>query len=98
MVTKIYIGALLILAPLAGNCQLLEFHSVKKLPSAVNSAGEESLPLLAPGGQDLFFTRALYSGNSGGKFSGIDVWTSQASASDWKSPSNVLPAGINNEG
>ena len=98
MVTKICIRVLFMLSPIAGNCQVLEFHSVRRLSAAVNSAGEEGLPLLAPDGHDLFFTRALYSGNSGGKFSGVDVWTSQAQANDWKSPSNALPADINNEG
>jgi hypothetical protein len=46
----------------------------------------------------LFFTRALYSGNAGGKFSGLDVWYSEASADSWKNASNALPGRLNNEG
>ena len=33
--------------------------------------------MLSPDGQHLYFTRALYAGNSGGKFSGLDVWFSR---------------------
>ena len=54
--------------------QTLEFDSLQKLPSAINSVGEEGLPLLAMDGSQLFFTRALYAGNAGGRFSGVDVW------------------------
>lgn len=78
--------------------QTLEFHSLKKLPSAINSVGEESLPLLAMDGNQLFFTRALYAGNAGGKFSGLDVWVSESNDDRWTSPSNNLPAEINNDG
>ena len=98
MVTNICIRLLFMLAPTTAMCQLLEFHSARKLPATVNSAGEEGLPLLTPDGHDLFFTRALYSGNSGGKFSGLDVWTSETSVNSWNTPTNALPAGINNEG
>lgn len=82
-----------------GIAQKMEFYSLSKLPQGVNSIGEESLPLLsAPDGRHLFFTRALYSGNSGGKFSGIDVWFSEANDDRWGSPSNDVPGSINNEG
>ena len=78
--------------------QKMEFRSVKKLPQGVNSISEESLPLLSTDGNQLFFTRALYAGNSGGKFSGMDVWYSEANADRWTNPSNNVPGGINNEG
>ncbi|MGC1244540.1 MAG: hypothetical protein WA874_23330 [Chryseosolibacter sp.] len=84
--------------PLFATAQLLEFHSVRKLPAAVNSTGEESLPLLSPDGRQLFFTRALYAGNAGGKFSGLDVWYSDVSGDTWKNSSNTLPGDINNDG
>ena len=80
-----------------GDAQILEFNSAKKLPAALNSAGEESLPMLSPDRQ-LFFARALYAGNAGGKFSGLDAWFSEAPGSNWKNASNTLPGGINNEG
>lgn len=98
MVTKLCLLTFLAVGPFFSTAQLLEFHSVRKLPPALNSTGEESLPLLSPGGRELFFTRALHAANAGGKFSGVDVWVSEASADSWKNPSNSLPAGINNEG
>ena len=81
-----------------GMAQTLELHSLKRLPAPVNSVGEESLPLLSADGRQLFFTRALYAGNSGGKFSGIDVWVSEELGDKWSSPSNTLPAEINDQG
>ena len=98
MVTKIIILFILFVAPMATTAQLLKFQSVKKLPPSLNSTGEEGLPLLSPDGRHLFFTRALYAANSGGKFSGLDVWYSEASADAWKNPSNSLPAEINDDG
>jgi len=82
----------------AATAQTLEFKSLKKLPQAINSVGEESLPMLSVDGRQLFFTRALYAGNSGGKFSGLDVWFSQADQDRWMNPSNELPAEINDHG
>ncbi len=98
MVMNVMIVLILAALPLTGFSQLLEFDSVTKLPRALNSAGEESLPMLAPDGRSLFFTRALYAGNAGGKFSGLDVWHSEGAGSNWANASNALPAGINNEG
>lgn len=98
MVTKLKYLFCLCLFPVMCVAQVLEFHSVKKLPPALNSTGEESLPYLSPDGKQLFFARALYAANAGGKFSGLDVWYSEAGTSTWKTPSNTLPAGINNEG
>lgn len=97
MVTKFFIFLGLVSIPLLGISQRLEFHSLKKLPPGVNSVGEEALPLLSPDGKQLFFTRALYEGNFGGKFSGVDVWYSDMSASGWNRPSNEFNT-INNEG
>lgn len=97
MVRKI-VSFIVLVLPVLGMGQSLEFHSLKKLPPGINSVGEESLPLLSPTGRELFFTRALYAGNSGGKFSGLDVWYSEGASSNWKNPTNTLPAGINNDG
>lgn len=87
-----------ILAALPAAGQVQKFHAVKKLPPSVNSIGEESLPLLSPDGRHLFFARALYAGNEGGKFSGTDVWFSEVSANTWKSSTNTLQGDVNNEG
>jgi hypothetical protein len=98
MVTKYFLSLCLTVVPLLSMAQLQEFYGLRKLPAGVNSLGEESLPLLSADGSRLFFARALYAGNAGGKFSGHDVWFSEASGDIWKSSSNVLPAGINDEG
>ncbi|HEU5146871.1 MAG TPA: hypothetical protein VFT90_09155 [Chryseosolibacter sp.] len=96
---KIFTSAfILVFANLGAFAQALEFHSLKKLPAAINSVGEESLPLLDMDGGQLFFARALYAGNAGGRFSGMDAWVANASADRWTAPSNNLPAEINNEG
>ena len=84
--------------PMVAACQKLEFHSARKLPAAVNSTGEESLPLLAPGGRELYFTRSLYAGNRGGKFSGMDVWLTHASAAGWMNSTNAFESKMNNDG
>lgn len=97
MVMKIYFFLLFSALPLTGMAQLLEFQSAKKLPSGINSTGEEGLPILSPDGKQLFFTRALYSGNVGGRFSGHDVWYSEFSSQGWKNSNNRLPD-INNTG
>lgn len=88
----------LVLARSFAIAQTLELRSLKRLPAPVNSIGEESMPLLSADGSQLFFARALYSGNSGGKFSGTDVWVSEDLGDRWSSPSNTLPASINDEG
>lgn len=98
MVTKTILSLLMIASSACAMAQLLEFQPPQKLSSPVNSPGEESLPMLSPDGQHLYFTRALYAGNSGGKFSGLDVWFSRQVEGAWKNASNTLPAAINNDG
>ena len=98
MVRNIFLLLVAAVMPEIASSQLLEFDSVNKLPPAINSVGEESLPLLSPNGKELFFARALYAGNFGGKFSGLDAWYSEADGDHWKNPTNTLPAGINNGG
>lgn len=98
MVMRLIISVFFIAVPLVLSAQQQEFHSLKKLPPAVNSVGEETLPLLSHDGSQLFFSRALYAGNSGGKFTGLDAWFSKADEDSWKASSNDLPTEINNEG
>jgi len=98
MVTKINLIVAALMIPLISPAQLLEFHSAKKLPSAINTAGEEILPIMSPDGRQLFFARALYSGNTGGKFSGIDAWYSDHTFPGWKNPTNEMPGGVNDAG
>lgn len=76
--------------------QLLEFKGVTRLPNTVNSKSEEGMPLLAPDGKKLFFTRSLYRENEGGIYAGQDIWLSEWSVSGWKKATNSLED-INNK-
>lgn len=67
----------------------MRFDQVKKLPSQINTQVEEGMPLLTPDGKKLFFTRALYPGNTGGKFSGLDIWFSTRTANGWEPAKNL---------
>lgn len=78
--------------------QSLEFHAAQRLSSSVNSTAEESLPLLSNDGSRLFFARALYPGNIGGKFSGMDVWYAENAGGKWDRTSNDFPGNINDQG
>lgn len=98
MVKNAILPLILLVAPMVCAAQQLEFHSIRRLPSSINSAGEETLPMMSPDGSRLYFARALYAGNTGGKFSGTDVWHSEAKAGDWTTSTNTLPAAINNSG
>jgi hypothetical protein len=62
----------------------------------VNSDAEEALPLLAPDGKTLFFSRFLHEKNVGGRYSGLDIWQSQFDGNKWsKADNQTLP--INNK-
>ncbi len=84
--------------PLWVTAQSLEFHSLKKLSTDVNTVSEEAMPLRSPDGKRLYFTRALYAGNSGGKFSGTDVWVSKGGGDGWARASNSLSIRVNDSG
>jgi hypothetical protein len=68
--------------------QTLEFTELVKLPPSINSQAEESMPMLSPDHNKLFFVRSIYDGNTGGKYSGQDIWCSEKSGNGWKNPSN----------
>lgn len=68
--------------------QTLEFDQVEKLPDGVNSEAEESMPLLSPGGSTLYFTRFGSKQNTGGKFTGGDIWSSDQDGNVWKKATN----------
>src|SRR5687768_7884916 len=78
------------------SAQLLEFKGVTRLPNTVNSKSEEGMPLLAPDGKKLFFTRSLYRENEGGIYAGQDIWVSEWSVAGWKKAANSLED-INNK-
>lgn len=97
MVMTIRLVLILWIIPCTVMAQLPEFQQVTRLPAAINTAGEEGMPLLSPDGQ-LLFTRALYAGNVGGRFSGVDTWSSAYQSGTWKHASNELPGGKNDRG
>ncbi|MBT1686402.1 OmpA family protein [Dawidia soli] len=70
--------------------QDLNFQTVQKLPATVNSEFEESMPLLAPDGKTLYFSRFMHPSNNGGKYSGTDVWVStfDAAKRGWQKSDN----------
>ncbi|HMI66066.1 MAG TPA: hypothetical protein VK517_08530 [Cyclobacteriaceae bacterium] len=70
--------------------QDLVFRSVNKLPAYINSSAEEVSPLVSPDGKSLYFVRVLSPENTGGRFSGADVWVSHydSTRSTWSKPSN----------
>ena len=57
--------------------QELTFSEPIKLGSNVNSEAEELSPLLSADGKTLYFSRAFYERNTGGKFAGTDIWVSK---------------------
>ena len=63
--------------PFFSLAQLQDFKEVTKLPPGINSNFEESMPLLSPDGRTLYFTRMMDPENTGGEFSGSDVWASR---------------------
>jgi hypothetical protein len=68
--------------------QSLEFTTLTKLPGTINSEAEEGMPLLAPDGKKLYFTRAVYDGNIGGRYAGQDIWLSENGSEGWKRADN----------
>lgn len=54
----------------------ISFTQPQKLTDKVNSAAEESLPILSPDGKKLYVARTYHPNNTGGKFSGQDIWVS----------------------
>lgn len=55
----------------------IKFSQAEKLSSTVNSSAEESFPLFSADGKTLYFARTFHADNTGGKYSGQDVWMSK---------------------
>jgi outer membrane protein OmpA-like peptidoglycan-associated protein len=73
------------------------FGKPQRLGENINSAAEESMPLLSPDGKSLYFVRTFYSENTGGRLSGQDIWLSQREPSGaWGPATNELPQLNNN--
>lgn len=67
---------LLFLIPFCSLAQGWEFYDIKPMDGVINTEGEELFPLLSPNGKTFYFSRLLYSGNQGGKYTGSDIWIS----------------------
>lgn len=74
----------------AAGSQVLEFSIPEKLPTAINSEDEESMPLFSPDGKTLFFTRSMHAGNKGGMYAGQDVWISKWEEGIWRKADNTV--------
>ncbi|GEM_PF-824208 len=72
--------------PVAG--QVFEFEDPVPLPFNVNSDAQEVMPLLSHDGKKLYFARALYELNVGGRYAGHDIWESERTSSGWTRASN----------
>jgi len=81
---------LFVLFPVTVFPQNWEFGEVKRLSIRVNSQYEEGMPLLSPDGKTLYFTRSFSPANTGGKYTGSDVWVSRYDprTKDWGSADN----------
>lgn len=89
MVSRL-IFVVLLISQLEAFAQTLQFSDVKKLPSTINTKGEESIPLYSPDQNKLFFVRSFYEGNIGGRYAGLDIWISEFVQGSWKAATNRL--------
>src|SRR5690554_2380721 len=55
----------------------IKFSHAEKLSSNVNSSAEESFPIFSADGKTLYFARTFHPGNTGGKYTGQDIWMSK---------------------
>ena len=73
-------------------------YRIDKLPGSINSPYEEIKPISSIDGDTLYFIRAHYPQNIGGKFTEEDIWFTYRSSDDnWKKPTNKI-GGINDAG
>ncbi len=78
--------------------QVPVFENPQRLPDAINSAVEESMPVLSHDGKTLYFVRVLHTDNTGGKLTGHDIWYSNKNEDgSWQEPKNTVLS-LNNKG
>lgn len=78
--------------------QVPVFEIPMRLPDAINSEVEESMPVLSQDGKSLYFVRVLHASNTGGRLSGHDIWVADRNEDgSWQEPKNAL-LGLNNKG
>ncbi len=78
------------LVPVLGWTQEWDFGPLRKVSGNVNTQYEEILPMVSPDLKTLFFARAAFAENVGGKFAGTDIWISKYDETtlDWGKPQN----------
>lgn len=77
--------------------QNYSFSKAIKLGENINSTSEESMPVLSPKGDKLYFVRTFCEENIGGKLSGQDIWMSiRNEFNEWE-PSSNNPTNLNNQ-
>jgi len=77
--------------------QNYSFSEATILGPEINSAAEESMPIISPDGQKLFFVRTFHDQNVGGKNSGQDIWLSlKDDFGKWQTATNEFPE-LNND-
>jgi len=80
-----------------GLAQYFEFSTPVRLSKNVNSTAEETLPIVSPNGQQLYFVRSFYEENIGGNTAGQDIWMSEKKATGvWSDATNDFPT-LNNK-
>lgn len=76
LVNYIIFFAIINLSIQTTRAQNYTFSQAVKLGESINSEAEESMPLISPDGNKIFFVRTLHENNTGGKYSGQDIWIS----------------------
>jgi hypothetical protein len=95
---RIFVSILLVLfGAVSVLSQELTFSEPIKLGSNVNSEAEELNPLISADGKTLYFSRAFYDGNTGGKYAGTDIWVSKKDDQGQWMPSVKMGNGWNNK-
>ena len=73
------------------------FSQAKRFSKAINTSGEELMPIIAPTGKTIYFTRSASEQNIGGAGGGQDIWVSDLDEKgQWKTAQN-LGKPLNNE-
>ncbi|ELR73780.1 OmpA family protein [Fulvivirga imtechensis AK7] len=87
---KIIILLLISIAIRPAFSQELKISEIQRLGSGVNTEGHESQPMLTPKGDTLYFIRTGYEENTGGRYSGHDIWFSVLRNGSWSVAQNTL--------
>jgi OmpA-OmpF porin, OOP family len=88
---------MILLVQLPLKSQNYNFTEIRKLGDNINSSAEESMPVLSPDGNTLYFVRTFYEGNTGGRLSGQDIWMSRRDENgEWLQAVNNMPY-LNND-